>query len=197
MRTLLVIGIGTGNPEHMTIQAIRALNTADVVFALDKGRAKADLVDLRREICARYLTEKPYRFVEAQDPERDRNPADYGATVEAWHAARAALYEAMIAGELEPEGCGAILVWGDPSLYDSTLRILDRIGALYAVEAEVRGQPPDARHRARLDRSQPGVAATGCSPAHEQAANVPPRSAPSPWVPEAGRLHQVWRPDRS
>lgn len=127
MRTLLVIGIGTGNPEHMTIQAIRALNTADVVFALDKGRQKADLVDLRREICARYLTDRPYRFVEAQDPERDRNPSDYGATVEAWHAARATLYEAMIATELDAEGCGAILVWGDPSLYDSTLRIIDRI----------------------------------------------------------------------
>ncbi|KQT70169.1 precorrin 6A synthase [Methylobacterium sp. Leaf465] len=141
MRTLLVIGIGTGNPEHMTIQAIRALNTADVVFALDKGRAKADLVDLRREICSRYLTDRPYRFVEAQDPERDRNPSDYGATVEAWHAARAALYEAMIATELGPEGCGAILVWGDPSLYDSTLRILDRIRARRTLDLAVRVIP--------------------------------------------------------
>ncbi len=32
-----------------------------------------------------------------------------------------------------------------------TTDILARIGALYAVEAEVRGQPPDARHRARQD----------------------------------------------
>ncbi|WP_264047756.1 precorrin-6A synthase (deacetylating) [Methylobacterium flocculans] len=141
MRTLLVIGIGTGNPEHMTIQAIRALNTVDVVFALDKGREKADLVELRRAICARYLTDKPYRFVEAQDPERDRSPSDYGATVEAWHAARAALYEAMIAGELGPQDCGAILVWGDPSLYDSTLRILDRIRARGRLALEVRVIP--------------------------------------------------------
>lgn len=141
MRTLLVIGIGTGNPEHVTIQAVRALNTVDVVFALDKGREKADLVELRREICARYLTERPYRFVEAQDPERDRNPADYGATVEAWHAARAALYEAMIEGELGEAGTGAILVWGDPSLYDSTLRILDRILARGRLALAVRVIP--------------------------------------------------------
>jgi len=38
-----------------------------------------------------------------------------------------------------------------------TTDILERIGALYAVEAEVRGQPPDARHRARQERSQPLV----------------------------------------
>jgi hypothetical protein len=54
VRQILVIGIGTGNPEHVTIQAIRALNTVDVVFVLDKGGEKADLVALRREICERY-----------------------------------------------------------------------------------------------------------------------------------------------
>ena len=35
-----------------------------------------------------------------------------------------------------------------------TTDILERIGALYAVEAEVRGQPPDVRRRARQERSQ-------------------------------------------
>jgi precorrin-6A synthase len=170
MRTLLVIGIGTGNPEHVTIQAVRALNTVDVVFALDKGREKADLVALRREICARYLTERPYRFVEAQDPERDRNPADYGATVEAWHAARAALYEAMIERELGPDGSGAILVWGDPSLYDSTLRIIDRILARGRLALAVRVIPGitsvqalAAGHRIPLNRI--GVPIPGGLPA--------------------------------
>lgn len=40
-----------------------------------------------------------------------------------------------------------------------TTDILERIGALYAVEAEVRGQPPDTRHRARQERSKPLVEA--------------------------------------
>lgn len=40
-----------------------------------------------------------------------------------------------------------------------TTDTLDRIGALYAIEAEVRGQPPDVRHRARQDRSKPLVKA--------------------------------------
>ncbi len=36
-----------------------------------------------------------------------------------------------------------------------TTDILERIGALYAVEAEVRGQPPDARCRNRQEKSRP------------------------------------------
>ena len=35
-----------------------------------------------------------------------------------------------------------------------TIDILERIGALYTVEAEVRGQPPDVRHRARQDQTR-------------------------------------------
>jgi len=30
--------------------------------------------------------------------------------------------------ELAPDGCGGLLVWGDPSLYDSTIRIVESIG---------------------------------------------------------------------
>lgn len=127
VRKLLVIGIGTGNPEHVTIQAVRALNAAEVVFLIDKGDAKAGLLAVRREICARYIEGLQPRFVEAADPERDRAPADYGAAVDDWHAARATLYEDLIATNLGEDGCGAFLVWGDPSLYDSTLRIIDRI----------------------------------------------------------------------
>lgn len=127
MRHIHVIGIGTGNPEHLTVQGIRALKATDAVFALDKGEAKAGLLGLRREICDRYLEGRPYRFIEATDPERDRRPADYGVAVDDWHAARAALYEGLIAEHLREGECGAFLVWGDPSLYDSTLRILDRV----------------------------------------------------------------------
>ena len=85
MRKLSIIGIGAGNPDHITVQATKALATVDVVFLIGKGDDKADLAQLRKDICARYIT-KPFRFVEAQDPERDRTPADYGAAVADWHA---------------------------------------------------------------------------------------------------------------
>ncbi|GEP09480.1 precorrin-6A synthase (deacetylating) [Methylobacterium gnaphalii] len=139
MRKLHIIGIGTGNPEHVTIQAVRALNAADTVFLIDKGDAKAELLRVRREICERYIEGAQPRFVGAVDPERDRAPGDYGVAVDDWHAARAELYERLIEQNLGEGESGAFLVWGDPSLYDSTLRIIARIRARgrFAFDCEV------------------------------------------------------------
>ena len=72
MKQLLVIGIGAGNPDYITMQAVKALNRVDVFFLLDKGQSKDKLIDLRREICQRYITDPAYRFVEAHSPERER-----------------------------------------------------------------------------------------------------------------------------
>jgi|SRR6187402_974940 len=127
MRTIYVIGIGAGNPEFITMQAIKALNLVDVFFFMDKGEAKQDLILLRKEICERYIEDRSYRIVEAADPVRDPEIEDYKTRVEAWHRQRALLYEQMIQSELEEDQSGAFLVWGDPSLYDSTLRIIDQI----------------------------------------------------------------------
>jgi len=127
MRKLFIIGIGAGNPEHVTIQAIRAMNTVDVFFFLNKSEEKDSLVQLRREICDRYIDLKTYRTVELTDPERDPAITPYTTRVEAWHGQRAILYEEFLSRELGEDGIGAILVWGDPGLYDSTLRIIDRI----------------------------------------------------------------------
>jgi precorrin-6A synthase len=129
MRKLFVIGMGVGNPEHVTLQAISALNQVDVIFVMDKGGVKDDLVQLRKEICARHIRARSYRVVEAPDPVRDPAIASYTQRVDAWHEQRAGIYERMISSELAADGCGAFLVWGDPSLYDSTLRILDQIAA--------------------------------------------------------------------
>ena len=138
MRTTIhLIGTGTGNPEHLTLQGIRALNAADVVFALDKGEAKSGLNAVRRTICERYRERPGLRFVEAPDPERDRRPDDYGVAVDDWHAARAGLYEDLIATHLDEGEQGAFLVWGDPALYDSTLRILDRVRARGRLDFDV------------------------------------------------------------
>ncbi|MFC6490254.1 precorrin-6A synthase (deacetylating) [Nitratireductor sp. GCM10026969] len=128
MRKLLVIGIGTGNPEHMTVQAINALNRADIVLVPRKGEEKEDLAELRREICRRYLTNERTRLVEFDLPVRDEAEPSYGKRVADWHQAIAATYRDLIAEHTGEDGTVAFLVWGDPSLYDSTLRILDRLG---------------------------------------------------------------------
>jgi precorrin-6A synthase len=137
MRTILVIGIGAGNPDHMTVQAIAALNRAEVFFFLDKGEQAADLIRLREEICARFIETPYFRIVRADSPKRDTVRGDYKAGVTEWHDARASLFGGMFIDELGEDGVGAFLVWGDPSLYDSTLRILDQVRAAGTVPFEV------------------------------------------------------------
>ena len=125
MRKLLVIGIGTGNPEHLTVQAIKALNRVDVFFVMDKGQDRGELVRIRRDICERYIEGHVYRFVEVPDSVRDPAATSYRAGVDQWHRERAANLQRLIADELAEDQTGGFLVWGDPSLYDSTLRIID------------------------------------------------------------------------
>ena len=166
MRSIHVIGIGVGDPDFVTGQAIRALNDTQVFFAADKGEAKRDLVELRREVCRRFITEPGYRFVELADPVR-ADTGDYRAAVADWHTARARLWAEAIASELGPDGVGAFLAWGDPSLYDSTLRILDEVARHVELTYDVipgvtAVQVLTARHRIPLnDVGEPVLITTG------------------------------------
>jgi precorrin-6A synthase len=128
MITLSLIGIGTGNPDHLTRQAIGAINAADLILIPRKGAAKADLADLRRAILAEVLT-APLQVVEFDLPAR-ADDDDYLAAVNDWHDAIAAAWMAEITRHLPGGGTVALLVWGDPSLYDSTLRIAARLDGL-------------------------------------------------------------------
>ncbi|MFF3766526.1 precorrin-6A synthase (deacetylating) [Streptomyces sp. NPDC001922] len=161
MRKIRVIGIGSGDPDQLTLQAVKALNTVDVFFILDKGREKSDLTRLRHEILQRHAVDRPYRLMEAQDPERDRavSSAAYAPAVDDWRRRRADRCEEMIRDGLADGECGAFLVWGDPSLYDSTLAILDDVLARGGVTFDYDVIPGissvsalAARHRTGLNR---------------------------------------------
>ncbi len=132
MKTILVVGIGTGSPEHLTVAAIAALNRADVLFIPDKGAPKADLAGLRRSIIDRFVTSNG-RQLGYDVPQRDSSHGRYGQSVDDWHHALAGIFTGLI-DEVPTKGTGAFLVWGDPGLYDSTLRILDRVDLPIAVE---------------------------------------------------------------
>ncbi|HSB96098.1 MAG TPA: precorrin-6A synthase (deacetylating) [Spongiibacteraceae bacterium] len=127
MKKILIIGIGAGNPEHVTIQAVNALNQVDVFFIMNKGIAKGKLVDLRKEICSRYIAGHNYRFVEAASPERNRDNPHYECNIEELNKDKQQIFERLIAEELADGECGGFLVWGDPTLYDSTIRIIAAI----------------------------------------------------------------------
>jgi len=88
VRTVYVIGIGAGDPEHLTLQAVAAMNRADVFFTIDKGEAKGELAALRATLLARHVT-RPHRVVTARDPERDRSAPSgrYAGAVADWHFA--------------------------------------------------------------------------------------------------------------
>lgn len=129
---LHLIGIGTGNPDHLTRQAIKALNAADLVMIPRKGASKADLAELRREICAEVITNPLTQITEFDLPVRDAANPDYAKGVDDWHDAIAATWAATIANHPAARDV-ALLVWGDPSLYDSTLRIAARLDAQVSV----------------------------------------------------------------
>ena len=169
MKKILLIGIGAGNPDHVTMQAVEALNRADVIFVMEKGAAKDGLTALRREICRRYLKRSDTRVVEAPSPARDTAPADYMACVEDLNKAKQSVFGQLIAEELAEGQCGAFLLWGDPSLYDSTLRNIEAVAATGQEEIEVEIVPgimaPQvlaARHGIALNRiAQPVHITTG------------------------------------
>ncbi|GJB83888.1 precorrin-6A synthase (deacetylating) [Pseudomonas sp. s4] len=124
MKDLLLIGIGPGDPRQVTYEAVDALRQTSVFFVLDKGGDKDELLRLRKAILQRYRPEGGYRLVQVADPERDGHAEDYLGAVQDWHRQRAALYAQLIEQEIGDGETGAFLLWGEPTLYDSTLRIL-------------------------------------------------------------------------
>ncbi len=135
MLDLILIGIGTGNPDHLTRQAMKALNSADLILIPYKGSEKADLAALRRDICDEVLA-APVPIKEFVLPVRDPKIADYITRVNAWHDAIAECWLEAISSHGGATRV-ALLVWGDPSLYDSTLRIADRVQNTRLVRLEV------------------------------------------------------------
>ncbi len=127
MIALSLVGIGTGNPDHLTRQGVAALNAADVILIPRKGEGKADLAELRQSICTTVVSNPATRIVHFDMPLRDSADADYAGAVNRWHDAIADIWHEKISIYLPQGGKLALLVWGDPSLYDSTLRIAERL----------------------------------------------------------------------
>jgi precorrin-6A synthase len=135
-RLVQVVGIGAGDPEHLTLEAAAAIARTDVFLAVDKGEVTADLAALRETVLARHA--RPgHRVVTVADPPRDRDASAYTEAVTDWQARRGALYAYMIAA-VPPGAVGSFLVWGDPAVYDGTLPIL---AGLALPGVEVRSVP--------------------------------------------------------
>ena len=140
MIELALIGIGTGNPDHLTLQAVREIGRCDVILLPLKGDEKSELAEIRRAICDRFRSGNA-RIAEFVMPVRDEAIPDYRARVEAWHKAIAQKWSEAIAASSAPSRDAdlrvGLLVWGDPSLYDSTMRIAERLGEQLPVRVEI------------------------------------------------------------
>lgn len=119
-----ILGVGMG-PQHVTAEVADALRNVDYVVAPEKS-SDDGLLALRRAVIAAHADTVP--IVTVADPRRDRSAelttAEYERAVADWHAARAGRYADVLA---ERGGTAAFLVWGDPSLYDSTIRIVQQV----------------------------------------------------------------------
>ena len=146
-RRIRLIGVGPGDPDQVTLEAVRAMREVDFFVVSDKsprGGMPDPLVHARERMLDRHLGALPGGrravVVRVEDPERERrvdrtaSPADYEAVVASWHEARALAFEEAL---LAHEGDAGFLVWGDPAFYDSTIRVVERVLARGRVDAEV------------------------------------------------------------
>lgn len=125
-----VLGIGMG-PQHVTPEVVSALQTCDYVIAARKSDDD-ELLAVRHAVASSFGVP----VVEVPDPERDRKASlfHYEGEIADWHAARAAVFESVLR---ERGGTAGFLVWGDPSLYDSTVRIVSSLASRLGVPFEV------------------------------------------------------------
>jgi precorrin-6A synthase len=140
MIELVLIGIGTGNPEHLTLEAVAALKSADVVLIPKKEEGKGQLAQVRRDIVNRHATKACVQTIEFDMPARRGSRSDYRAHVEEWHHRVAEAWKQAIGtaiSTLGSEGSVALLIWGDPSLYDSSLRISGRLAKEFPLRVRV------------------------------------------------------------
>jgi precorrin-6A synthase len=163
MTKILIIGIGVGDPDHLTVQAINALNQVDVFFMPDKGAEKMALRRLREQILERFIEGRGYEEVGVEIPKRGAAGDDYRGSVDDWHAALTANYQTLFDRHLTDEKVGGFLVWGDPMLYDSTLRIMERLDVEVDVIPGITAiQALAARHKIAINRiGEPVLVTTG------------------------------------
>lgn len=135
-RALLLIGIGAGDPDWLTLEAVSAIEALDVLFVVVKEDELDDLVEARREVVSRHRA-GPLRTVELRDPPRPwRTASDYPAAVARWRAERLELWGAALDAALADGQTGGFLVWGDPGLFESTLTIAQELAEVSRAGSE-------------------------------------------------------------
>ena len=178
-RRVRIIGVGPGDPDQVTLEAVRARRDVAFFVVTDKsgrGGMPDPLVNARERLLDRHLQEPPV-IVRVDDPERERRPDrtatqdEYDAAVARWHEERQTAYEEAL---LSREGDAGFLVWGDPAFYDSTIRILQSLQERGRMDLELDVVPGissiqllAARHRIVLHEVGQALHVTSARRLHE------------------------------
>jgi precorrin-2/cobalt-factor-2 C20-methyltransferase len=125
---LVGVGVGPGDPELVTLKAMRALGAADVIAHF----AKAGHASQSRKIVAQHLrsdiVELPLLYpVTTEVPKAS---AAYRDTIRDFYDVSASL----VAAHLDADRTVAVLCEGDPLFYGSYMHLHVRLSARYATE---------------------------------------------------------------
>ena len=84
MLKIFLIGMGTGNPEHMTLEGLSVMKKMDVILLPRKNKQKEELLSIREHICENIIKDKKTDIKEYKIPKRKKN-LDYRQSVDNWH----------------------------------------------------------------------------------------------------------------
>jgi precorrin-6A synthase len=119
---IFLIGIGTGNINHLTLEAVNTLNEVDLILIPKKTSDTSDLLNLRQDICKKVIKKRQQNIVEFDLPKRNLK-IEYNMSVSEWHFEVANTWKKTIDNVQGKKNSIGLLIWGDPTLYDSSIKI--------------------------------------------------------------------------
>ena len=92
---IFLIGIGTGNINHLTLEAVKTLNDVDLILIPKKTSDTLDLLNLRQDICKKVIKRKQHNIIEFNLPKRNLK-IEYNMSVSEWHSQVAHIWKETI-----------------------------------------------------------------------------------------------------
>lgn len=126
MIKIFLIGMGTGNPKHLTLEGVNTLKKMDLILLPKKNIKKKELFNIRKYLCKTIISKEKIIIEEYEVPQRSEE-LNYNNSVNIWHEKISKNIKEIINKYQKNTKKLAFLIWGDPGLYDSTLRIINKI----------------------------------------------------------------------